>query len=105
MNPIFTKVTLNSFIFVTDIFCTGPKGKMGLLVLLHIIMLVSVYYTHSQWNEVGEGMKSNRQPTTKLIQLIKILYLFKSSLMSLVIFFPHESYAIKNHGKIALILI
>ena len=45
MNPLFTKVTLNSFIFVIEFFAQVLQGNLGLLVLLAI---VSVYYTHSR---------------------------------------------------------
>ena len=31
MNPMFTKVTLISFIFAIDIFCTGPTKKFGII--------------------------------------------------------------------------
>ena len=61
MNQMFTKVLLNSFIFVMDIFCTGPTRKFGIIGITtcHQIKLVSVDYTHSQWNEISGTMKSN----------------------------------------------
>ena len=31
MNPEFTEVTLNGFIFVMDIFCTNPARKFGMI--------------------------------------------------------------------------
>ena len=40
MNPKFTEVTLNSFIFVMDIFCANDLR----LLILHM-KFVSVYYT------------------------------------------------------------
>ena len=43
MNPMLTKVTLNSFILAMAIFWTGLERNLGLLVLLHVISLVSVY--------------------------------------------------------------
>ena len=48
MNPKFTEVILNSFIFVMDILCANPAKKL----ILHM-MLVSVSYT------LTLGMKSD----------------------------------------------
>ena len=31
MDPMFIKVTLNNFIFVMDISCTGPAKKFGII--------------------------------------------------------------------------
>ena len=31
MSPMFTKVTLNSFIFAMNIFCTVPRRKFGII--------------------------------------------------------------------------
>ena len=31
MNSMFIKVTFNSFIFVIDIFCTGPASTFGII--------------------------------------------------------------------------
>ena len=45
MNPMFIKVTLNSFILVMEIFAQVVQKNLGLLVLLHVIRLVSVYHT------------------------------------------------------------
>ena len=45
MNPMFIKVTLSSFILVMEIFAQVVQKKLGLLVLLHVIRLVSVYHT------------------------------------------------------------
>ena len=55
MNPMFTKVTLISFIFAMDIFCTGPTRKLE-IIGIHVIKLVSVYCTHkgSEMKLVGE---------------------------------------------------
>ena len=35
MNPKFTEVTLNSFIFVRDISYTNPAGKFGISDIKH----------------------------------------------------------------------
>ena len=35
MNPNFTEVILNSFIFVMDIFCTKPTRKFWIIDLTH----------------------------------------------------------------------
>ena len=35
MNPKFTEVTLNSFTFVMDVFCTSPARKFGIIDLTH----------------------------------------------------------------------
>ena len=43
MNPKFAEVTLNSFIFVMNIFCTNPARKFGLINNTH--GLISIYYT------------------------------------------------------------
>ena len=43
INPMLTKVTLNRFILAMAIFWTGLERNLGLLVLLHVISLVSVY--------------------------------------------------------------
>ena len=45
MNPMFIKVTLSSFILVMEIFAQVVQKNLGLLVLLHVIRLVSVYHT------------------------------------------------------------
>ena len=34
MNPVFTKVILNSFIFVVDIFCAGATRKFGIIGII-----------------------------------------------------------------------
>ena len=55
MNPKFTEVTLNSFIFIMDIFCTNLARKFG-MIILHM-KLVPVYYSKiriSKWNLIGE---------------------------------------------------
>ena len=52
---MFTKVTLNSdkghieqpYLFHAHFFAQFLQGNLGLLILLHIIQLVSVYYTYS----------------------------------------------------------
>ena len=98
---MFTKVTLNSFIFVINIFCTGPIWKFRIIgITAHHHPSFCLQYTH-EMNEIGGGMKSSRP---NLIQLTKILSWFKSSLMYLVTFFLYEPHAIKNHGKITLTL-
>ena len=43
MNPEFTEITLNSFSFVGDIFCTNLARKLGISDITH--GLVPVYYT------------------------------------------------------------
>ena len=35
MNPKFTEVTLNSFIFVFNIFCINPAKKFGMMDVTH----------------------------------------------------------------------
>ena len=35
MDPKFTEVTLNSFIFAMDIFCTNPARKFGMIDITH----------------------------------------------------------------------
>ena len=44
MNLKFTEVTLNSFIFVKDVFCTNPARKFGIIDIVHEI---SSYLLHS----------------------------------------------------------
>ena len=46
-NPEFPEVTLNSFIFVMNIFCKNPASKFGMIDITH--GLVSDYYTVIVW--------------------------------------------------------
>ena len=45
MNPKFTEVTLNSFVFVRDIFCTNPAMKFGIIDITNEVSSYLVYYT------------------------------------------------------------
>ena len=44
MNPKFTEVILNGFVFVMDIFWTNPARKFE-IINIRYMRLVSIYYT------------------------------------------------------------
>ena len=64
---MFTKVTLISFIFAMDIFCTGPTRKLE-IIGIHVIKLVSVYCTHkgSEMKLVGEWNPTGNWPANTI---------------------------------------
>ena len=44
MNSKFTEVTLNSFIFVMDIFCTIPARKFEMIDITHEVSFCLLHY-------------------------------------------------------------
>ena len=46
MNPKFTKVTLNSFIFVLNIFCTNLAKKFGMINITHEVTFCLLQYEY-----------------------------------------------------------
>ena len=46
MNPKFTKVTLNSFIFVLNIFSTNLAKKLGMINITHEVTFCLLQYEY-----------------------------------------------------------
>ena len=49
INPEFTEVTLNSFLFVMVIFCTNPARKFGMIDITHEVSLF-ITQRFCEWN-------------------------------------------------------
>ena len=52
INPEFTEVTLNSFLFVMDTFCTNPARKFGMIDITHEVSLF-ITQRFCEWNLIG----------------------------------------------------